>query len=220
MAKVWMQSLGNCSVDEAGKRVTYGPAQWFQCGKHDARQFIASGIAKFANQKDQASVLDLADCGIVIGMHLFPLLETLRSEYKLPTTPHELDAAIPFPYTRTLFLDMEATLNPKLVPIGFEHLDSGWQVAIPTCGGELLAESVGSDQDREATLSVVRNLSVPLLDTRAIFMARCNGTRQLLVEWTHEKSVVRFGDPRLAFLRAYYRVQPVTCHLPAERWMA
>ena len=215
MAKVWLQALTNCTVDEAGRRVTYGPAQWFECGKHDARSFVATGAAKFANSNDQAKVLDLYDCGISTETRPFPLLDGIASKYHLSITQSE---AVEIPYPRTLFLCQDASLNEMLVPVGFAHLDAGWQLAIPVCAGELLAENVGSNEDRAETLERARNLTVPLPDTRVMFVARCSETKRLLVEWAREKSVVPGGDPRLAFLRAYYRVKPVTCHLPAERW--
>jgi len=89
-----------------------------------------------------------------------------------------------------------------------------WQVAIPLWNYETLAAQVGTEEERERTKAVIRDLRVPLRDTRLVFMRRCAQTRELTNVWREE--LTNSTDERLAFLRALYRIKPVICDLPAS----
>jgi hypothetical protein len=103
-------------------------------------------------------------------------------------------------------------VRPDLFQAGFNLL-ARWQAAAPLWSYTELACHVGSEADREATKAVIRELRVPLYDTRVLFVRRCDDTRRLIELWLAE---CKRGDARLAFLRAMYQVKPVLCALPAQ----
>lgn len=198
--------------DKHGNRQRYRPGDWFQCGKHVARKLIAEGSAEFANIRDQELTLQLSDCGIVLYGGEDEDIAKTASYYNLDIVKGEPQLA----FSRTLIVEAGSPIRQQMIPMGYSRLELGWQLAIPVCRDDTLAEEIGTVEDRERTREVIRNLTVPVYDTRALFMARCSDTRELVDGWNAERGD---GDDRLAFLRAYYVVKPVVVQLPAESWM-
>jgi hypothetical protein len=112
------------------------------------------------------------------------------------------------PYPMTLLWKPGLKLRGEMIPVGF-HLLKTWQVAAPLWDYRELACHVGSEEEKEKTKAVVRDLRVPLYDTRLIFVKRCGDTRALIDLWKQEE-----GDEKLAFLRALYQVKPLILALP------
>lgn len=214
MAKVWMRAITGCHIkDIHGNRQSYKPGDWFECGKHLARKLIAEGSAEFARLKDQNYILALGDCGIVVYGGEDENLSKAASEYQLDISYGEPELT----HSRTLIAEAGTPLRMRMIPTGFSRLEVGWQLAIPTYGEDIIAEEIGSQDERERTKEVIRHLSVPVYDTRAMFVARCDDTKQLIRLWKEERT--DNGNDMLAFLRAYYVAKLSTCQLPAEPWM-
>jgi hypothetical protein len=198
--------------DKHGKLRRYAPGDWFQCGKHDARRLLAQGSAEFANLKDQGATLSLSDCGVLLYGGEDASVHNMASQYKMDVVEGEPS----LPFSRTLIVLAGSPLRSVLVPVGFSRLEHGWQIAIPLCGDDLLACEIGTEQERIAAKRDIRNLVVPVYDVRAMFVARCSTTQQLIEDWWRLAGEMEY---RLAFLRAFYKIAPKTCQLPAERWM-
>ncbi len=116
------------------------------------------------------------------------------------------------PFERTLIWDPAAALDLGLIPHGLRWLDR-WHVCAPVWSYTELARDMGGDAERELTQSVIRDLRVLAFDTRVLFLRRCAESEDLLKVWREEQESVR-GDQRLSFLRAHYRVKPLTWPLP------
>jgi len=173
------------------------------------RLYLARGQVKLSPAIRYDNALELDGCGIVItGGSLKNAKAYLRR------TPVEcLDIVrgdLHLPFSRTLLWDGLCHLRHDLVPAGFYRLTTGWQVAAPIHSYEELAQDIGTDDDKERTLEIVRDLRVPVYDPRTVYMRRCSDTERFLEVWQGERG----GDERFAFLRALYIVKPVICALP------
>jgi hypothetical protein len=127
--------------------------------------------------------------------------------------PVEIQAAYDLPWERTLFLDSQVgRVSWGLLPRGFDFL-ARWEAAAPVWSYETLAADVATGPERERTQALVGDLRVPLYETGLLFVRDCEGGRALLKAWQAED-----GEPRLAFLRALYRVKPLFLALPRS-WL-
>jgi len=210
MAGVWIRAITLVRVpDETGTMKTYQPGDWLQVGKHDARMLQAGGQAEIMPPLLRKAVLDLDGCGIVAWGPTDAVKATIMQN--LPGLPvSKLTYAIP--YARTLFWDPGVNIHFGLLPVGFSRLATGWEIAIPVGDYNILAESIGTDDARKHTREVVHDLRVPVYDTRLVFAQKCEAAQQVLTQWREE---CKSGDDeRLCWLRAWYKVKPITCALP------
>lgn len=208
MTKVYLQAQTICRVEENGQEVAYYPGDWFECGKHQARQLEAEGSAIIKNLDKRRLVLDLAGCGILVldgdeGAQIEA--ERLAAQYML-----DIESGPPnLPFPRTLILG-DCKPVSRLVPVGFAWLDDGWQLAVPMVDMETLAEDVG-DAKGDGTEFIVHDLRVPVYDTRLVFVLRCPETAAMIEQWANERQA---GSDQLAFLRSLYQATPVWTPLP------
>lgn len=114
-------------------------------------------------------------------------------------------------YPRTLWWDPAVPLRLELVPVGFNFLHH-WHVAAPLYDYNTLAFQHGTIEERLATTAAIGDLRVPLYETRALFLRRCDETNALLAAWALERE--GGGDERLAFQRALWTVKPLILPLP------
>ena len=164
-------------------------------------QWLADGTARVPSQR--ITELMTKDFGVYIRGRKPDDFE--YSDSKLGVTEGE---GLDLPYPMTLLWNPKLRLRGELVPVGF-HLLNTWQVAAPLWDYKELACHVGTDDDRECTQDVVRDLRMPLYDTRLIFVKRCGDTKALIDTWREEE-----GDEKHAFLRALYKVKPLILALP------
>ena len=158
-------------------------------------------------------VYRVEECGVVttdssltveaLGAHGIGLELTYSEDYTLR-------------HLYTLFWD-GGSLRTELLPISFELLKK-WEIAIPISDFNILAESVGSEEDRALTKSVLGDLRVPLYNVRQIYARRCPEVKNLLRAWKSEQEKVPEGDSRLAFLRALY-VNPLLILALPPSWI-
>lgn len=102
-----------------------------------------------------------------------------------------------------------------LVPAGFKYLEH-WDAACPLWRYGILAESLGTEAEREATRRVALDLRVPVFESGLLFVADTELGRRLVEVWRRECEESR--DERLAFLRSLYIVKPRLCALPRS-WL-
>ena len=126
-------------------------------------------------------------------------------------------------YDRALFAGPGVHIPWHLVAYGL-HFVERWDAAAPLWRYGILAQDVGSEGERKATEQIVRDLRVPLYACELLFVKGSEAGRQLVATWEEERART-FGvpqgkgsEPRLAFLRALYRVKPIFCALPRS-WM-
>lgn len=209
----WMQAVKTIATetDEHGHMLRIMPGDYFQTGRQKARYLEATGAALIPasfNRAYRSAARDLSDCGIVIsgvdvGSELdtrFPGVPVTRGDYTI-TQP------------RTLFWDTSYRARYELLPIGFYLLSRGWQICAPLFSYSQLAASMGTPEEREKTVAIIRDLRVPVYDTRFMFVRRCPQTEELLNLWQAE------GGDKLAFMRALYTVKPIMNALPMT-WQA
>ena len=198
---MWVQLRTIKHVEEHGKVKSKQPGDWVNVGKQQALRWLADLSAYIPAQK--ITELTSEDCGLYIRGKAPTDLEL--SESKLGIT--EGDGA-ELKYPKTLLWKPSLRLRGELVPVGF-HLLTKWQLAVPLWDYKELACHIGTEEERERTEAVIRELRVPLYDTRLMFVKRCGDTRRLIDVWQAEE-----GDERLAFLRALYQVNPLILALP------
>ena len=215
MALKWVKALKTVIRTNAkGQRSTFHRGDWFQARNMEIRRRLAAGEIQLSSDIGSNRIYKVEECGVVtadakvqvehLGLRGVGLDITYTSEY-------------PLQYPYTLFWNGGA-LRTELLPTSFELLKK-WEIAVPLCDFNILAESVGSDEDRELTLSVLGDLRVPLYDVRQIYARRCTAASNLLGLWQAECKKVPEGDPRLAFLRALYNSPLLILALPPS-WIA
>lgn len=207
MAKIWIRALTILHVEVNGKLQQIHPGDWTKVGKHQARQWLATGQCDIPKIGILKAVQSLDDCAVSLrGEISQSIQEDLERRYP------GLDVAIGLELiaSRNLLWDTRCTLRPELALVGFGLLSKLWQIAIPLVDYDLLAESVEDEAEREKTRVVLHDLRVPVYETGVIFARRCPEVRRLLDMWQAE------GGGQLAFLRALHQVRPVTLALPCS----
>lgn len=201
----WVQLLSIQSIEKAGVSRTYYPGDWIEIGGQSAKRMVADGMARYAAPQP----LDGMFGGGVALLGKSSLADPLRSA--APTLPIETVKTPALPYAKTLIWETSFPVRPVLVLVGLNLLET-WEVAAPIVSYDQLAAHVGTEQARERTQAVVRDLRVPLYEPRFIFIRRCRAGQALIDAWTEER--VSGDDDRLCLLRALYRVKPLLCALP------
>lgn len=209
---MWVKLNCNQHITRQGVMTTHHAGDWVNVGRHIAQQWIDGGCA-VAIDPDTLDQSIHATSGIVVRGQLdedwrgkFTAATNLQLAFSDPAGPIEL------PFTETLIWS-PCDLRLDLLAVGFNLLKR-WQVVVPLYDYETLAVNVGSQANRDAAVEVLRDLRVPLRDTRAVFVRRCEATRQLITEWNRLRE--EYTDERLAFLQALYTVKPVVCDVPAS----
>lgn len=209
---VWVQLRTVKQLEIGGKPKRFAPGDWVEVGKQAAMLWQADGSA-FIPVKAEAQTVPTGCSVAIIG-------GDNRSQFthmSLQLDNVQVSNAVVLLSPRTLNWEISYRVRMELVPVGF-HLLEKWQVAAPLWSYTELARDVGGDKERQATEKVIRDMRVPLYDTRLLFLRRCAETEALLEKWATEQAAHN-GDKRLSFLRALYQVKPIICALPAE-WQA
>ena len=124
----------------------------------------------------------------------------------------------PPPFAKTLFVEAGTTVPWDLLPAAWHFLER-WDAAVPLWRYGTLAADLSSKADRKATESVVRDLRVLLYAHELLFVRANDAGLALMRAFLAEIAAVDAGEPRLAFLRAFYQVKPRMCVLPRS-WLA
>ena len=208
---MWIRLLGNYKIEKKGKMVSRQAGDWIKVGKQEAGLLIAKGraelpgqdvIREFAGGGKDAGILALGSPAAA-AIVLAELKGKLNVKY--------VDSAPWLPWAKTIIWDTGVILRTEMIPTGLGLLDT-WQIAMPLWDNYSLAIHEGDEDDRAQTQAIVRDLRVPLYDTRLIFARQCDETKQLFAQWGIERQ--KGGSGRLAFLRAFYLVKPLMLALP------
>jgi len=206
----WFRLKSPYSIEKQGKQVRRVAGDWIKTGWQEGQMLVAKGIAEIPGQNAiEAFVGGDEDTGmLVLGSQAAAGLVLANFGGKLSV---EYGDAWSMPWKRTIIWNPLAQLRQGLIPAGLGLLDA-WQIAMPLWDNYSLATQEGTPEDREQTAEIIRDLRVPLYDTRLIFVKRCDETEQLFMTWRAE---LRKGESdRLAFLRAFYQTKPFMLALP------
>ena len=208
---MWVRLKSSYSVESHGKMVRRVAGDWIQIGKQEAQMLIAQGraelpgqdvIREFAGGGKDAGILALGSPAAAALV-----LEELKGKLNVKYG----DSSPWLPWEKTIVWDTGVILRTEMIPTGLGLLDT-WQIAMPLWDKYSLAIHEGDEDDRERTKAVVRDLRVPLYDTRLIYARECDEVKQLFVQWGEERQ--KGQSTRLAFLRAFYQVKPFMLALP------
>ena len=204
---MWVQLKSVQHISERGVQRTRYPGDWVDIGKQTAMLWVGKGLAVVPSlEVTQALMADGA--GVLVRGNVEQariLLEAYRQTLAIETG--EPRAA----YNRTLIWNTDLHLRLELVPVGMGLLEK-WEIACPILSYERLAVHTAAHDEREKTRQVVRDLRVPLYDTRLIFVRRTPDTTRLFDLWQAELS--EGADEQHSFLRALYTVKPFVLALP------
>ena len=204
---MWVQLQTAKRIEVRGQITQFHPGDWVEVGRHLGTAWIAAGEAK-VQEFDPNDAVEGA--GVIVHGNA-----ALANSKLMPLKPTfvgiEYEAGFRIAFERTLFWDTRVQLRPELVHVGFALLDT-WQMAVPFGDYKILAQHIGTEEEREQTKAVIRDLRVMLYDPRLICVRDTAETRALLQSWRDD--VEHGGDERLALLRAIYRHKPLICGLP------
>jgi len=206
---MWIQLLSKQVIEIRGVPTHYQPGDWVEVGKMLANKLVSEGAARPPNVTEYNAAV-MAGVGVVTPDTAFArdrlAVYGKTLEFEMATIPS-------ISYAKTIWYDPSLVLRPELVSVGVNFLDT-WEVAVPFSDYKTLALNIGSDDDREKTKKVIRDLRVPVYDTRLIFVRHTKETERLFATWNEEMQ--DGGDTRLAFMRAVYKVKPFLLALPCS----
>ena len=208
---MWVRLKSSYSVESHGKMVRRVAGDWVKVGKQEAGLLIAQGRAELPGQD---VIREFAGGGKDAGILVLGspeaaaiVLEDLKGKLNIKYG----DSSPSMPWEKTIIWDMGVMLRTEMIPTGLGLLDT-WQIAMPLWDKYSLAIHDGDEDDRAQTKVIVRDLRVPLYDTRLIYARECDETSQLFTQWRDERQ--KGESTRLAFLRAFYQVKPLMLALP------
>lgn len=114
-------------------------------------------------------------------------------------------------FDRALIVAPGAVIPWDLLRHGFHFLQR-WDGAAPLWRYGKVAADVGAPAEQRRTQKVTRDLRILLYAHELLFVRDSPDGRALLATW--EQEMAGDGEPRLAFLRAVYRVKPLFLALP------
>jgi hypothetical protein len=205
---MWVQLRAPKYVERNGRLHKYAAGSRINVGRMDAMAWVAAGEAVLLETVTgdlpiNAGIVALGDA---TSSAIASVVRGIDKETRIVTGKPNLA------FERTLLWDGSARLRPDMINVGFGLL-AKWQMAVPLWSYTELACHIGSEEDRETTKAVIRDLRVPVYDTRVVFVRRCSDTQAFIREWLKERGR---GDDKLAFQRALYRCKPVLCALPVS----
>lgn len=203
---MWVQLQTVMSIEQHGVTVHYKPGDWVDVGRQAALRWISEGRA--ISPRPIHELIPSGSGIVTVGLPEPSInqLDSLGLDVQRKRHAELL-------YPRTLLLRGGAEFRTMLFPVGFNLL-STWQLAVPLLAYDTLAAQLSTDEDRDLTRAVIRDLRVPVYDTRLLFVRKCADTIKLINLWDTEMQ--RGPDERLAFMRALYQVKPTICALPVS----
>jgi hypothetical protein len=203
---VWVQLASLQNIEVAGSLHTYRPGDWVDVGKQTAMLWISTGQAVLHGVvPGSVRALEIADgSGLVVPEGYEDSARALRIDVPIVEGEPSLR------FERTCWWDMGAAVSPAMIPVGLSLLDT-WEMVVPLYDYKTLACHVGTEFEQAQTKAIIRDLRVPLYDTRLIFARRSPDTERLFKLWAGDDGLHR----GLAFLRALYQVKPLILALPA-----
>ena len=200
---MWVQLAATKYIEKLGVQQRYSPGDWVEVGKQTALLWLSEGSARIPDPAQIAS-LNPDGSGILTDKRDLMCKQLISlGEYVVI----EEGKLLSLPFSRTVWIDSLLSVRPELIPVGLLMLDT-WEIAVPLMDYKTLAIHEGTEQEREKTKQVIRDLRVPMYDTRLMFMKKTPAVTELLRLYTKD------GYNPLSFLRAVYTVKPFILALP------
>lgn len=203
---MWVQLTSIQNVEQSGAMRTYHPGDFVEVGKQTAMLWISRNEAILPGgiivSSATTSIPNKSGAVVPIGKRSI-MMATLEGFNGIEGKPYPN-------YAYTVIWDGELPINVGQVAVGFSLLDK-WEMAVPLYDYKVLACHVGVDAEREETQKVIRDLRVPLYDTRLMFVKKTDATERLFRAYNK----IDFEERKLAFLMALYQVKPFILALPA-----
>jgi len=155
----------------------------------------------------------MSDCGIVVR-GTDDALAARAQQMGLGVTAGDWGG--PPPFKKTLYAQPGIRVPWDMLPAAWHFLDR-WDAVVPLGQYGVTAADVGSPEERERTAAVIRDLRVPLYAHELLFVRDNDLGRALMAAFVEELEAS--DEPRLAFLRAFYRAKPRLCAAPAA-WLS
>ena len=197
---MYVQLLQPKIIELSGVPRKFYPGQVVEVGKQSALLWISCNEARPLEASDYRGFIP-GESGIVTDRK--DLLCKAIQDMQVTI----FEGACTIQFDRTVWIDSLLSVRPELLAIGLGMLDT-WDIAVPLQDYKILAANVGSEAEREKTKAVIRDLRVPLYDTRLMFIRKTPEMTSLIELWRTE------GLTDLAFLRAVYKVKPFILALP------
>lgn len=188
-------------IDVNGELKKFLPGDWVTVGRQTAERWIAQKEAWKPTEEVSAPY----NAGVWVQGFAIPGCKILDA---LPFVEDRSERVPPYPLT--MIWKPELGFRPELVAPGFGFLQN-WQIALPLYSYSILARDIGSEEDRQRTVDVTRNLDIPFYDDRVMFVRRGETINKLVGNW-----LGGVGDSRLALIRAIYVHKPLIYALPAS----
>jgi hypothetical protein len=206
---MWVRLKSLQRIDKQGKPRDYHPGDWVDVGKQTAQLWISRGDAEIPSFTKHTGA-QLSGSGVVVRSDTLAQYQAMFDGLKIglsviaEVVPHVA-------FDRTLIWHPKETLRLELIVPGFGFLDT-WEIAAPLYSYGELAATLGTDAARVRTKAIIRDLRVPVYDTRLMFVKRCENTDRLFEQWG--KECESCDDERLTFMRAFYQIKPLMLALP------
>ena len=198
---MWIQLLQPKTISNNGKSARYNAGDWVDVGKQTALLWLSDNSAHLPDMVE--SGFNLNGAGILTD-HKELLCTRLKEQAK---GMEILEGAPCLPFEKTILMDSALALRTSLIPVGISMLET-WEIAVPLMDYKIMAINLGTDTEREQTKAVIRDLRVPVYDTRLMFVRRTQDTERLIDNWRNA------GKSPLAFLRELYKIKPFILALP------
>jgi len=228
MGNVWVQAKTVLHYEKQGKHETAEAGEWVEIGKHQARQWLASGQAVIPKPDTRAEVEEYDVCGVRVRVPVGPsagwggdpdddavhaafgdLADKLTFTWGEPALTHDY----------TVIWKPPSPVVPAAVKMGLARLHSfedtdaePWEMVAMLASEDKWADSFGSDGERARTEAAIGDLRIPVYDTRLLWVRRTERTEAVIARWVEE---LRQGaDEQHAFLRALYAERVLMCTMP------
>ena len=206
---MWIKLTTIQDIDVNGIQHRYYPGDWVDIGKQSAIRLITMGKAEKPGVSVTAEMVDYTSGIVCLGK-----MGTNEKQQILETIPHLEMVENDQPellFSETLIYHPSAQIRPELLHVGFKWLEK-FQVIVPLWDYEQLACHIGRESDKGNLKEIIKELRVPVYDTRMIWIRRCDETKDLIDSWQKHKLTIE--DDKLAFLAAVYEIKPVLLALP------
>lgn len=199
---MWIILKSKQVIPVNGASRTFNPGDWVDIGKQTALLWISQGNAELPHLEELRKFV-IGGSGVVTD-HKELLCKRIQDV--LRDFPVE-EGVICLPFDRTVWIDSTLVLRIEMIPIGLMMLDT-WEMVVPLLDYKTLAIHDPNEREKETTRAVIRDLRVPLYDTRFMFIKRTITTEALIDQWRSE------GKTSLGFLRAVYKHKPFILPVP------
>lgn len=198
-----------------GAYVTYQPGDWFEVKNQELRQLLERGMIDTTPQVIRAEY-DFSDALLLVRDGDAKHAPRGLGEYGIRVVETH---ALTLDAERVVFYKPGARGTALTIALGLARLEArpqelNWEMVAMLRDHRLLARDVGTQGERDRTLTVVGDLRLPVYDAGVVWVRRTPATEEVIQLWQEELDAG--ADETHAFLRAIYTRRVLLCTLPAN----